>query len=170
MDERQAHDAGNAAQAVLGLLMFGTVIYMAVDFWRTDTIGTWPVVILLGTGLLFWLFNRSGTSANPPQRWWGNGVELPTAPEARPERLRSYALDATVFSLGMAVLTAGGVLLGKEDLGLDAVMSWTGLTGTPLTIAFLVTEVITLGVISFTASYIMGETASARCERALTED
>ena len=48
-----------------------------MDDLRHDRVGTWPVVILLGgTGVLFWLFNRSGTGANPPRRWWGLGTEL----------------------------------------------------------------------------------------------
>ena len=47
-------------------------------------------------------------------------------------------------------------------------MAWTGLTGTPLTIVFLLTELIGLWVIGFAAAYLMGESASARCERALT--
>ena len=156
-----------AAQAVLGLLMLGTVIYMAVEFGRTDTVGTGPVVLLVGTGVLFWLFNRNGTSANPPQRWWGIGAELPTEPEARGERVRSYAADSTLFAVGSAAVTAGATLLGTEDLGLDAVMAWTGLTGTPLTIVFLLTELVGLWVIAFAAAYLMGET-STRCERALT--
>lgn len=168
MDERQSQDAGTAAQAVLGLLMLGTVIYMAVEFWRTDTVGTGPVVLLVGTGVLFWLFNRNGTSANPPQRWWGIGQELPTEPEARGERVRSYAADSTLFAVGSAAVTAGATLAGTEDLGLDAVMAWTGLTGTPLTIVFLLTELIGLWVIGFAAAYLMGESVSARCERALT--
>lgn len=167
MDERKSRNAGNAAQAGLGLLMLATLTYMTVDYLRHDRVGTWPVIILIGTGVLFWFFNRSGASANPPRRWWGQGEELPTEPDQRPTRIRSYALDSTLFTVGSTILTAGGLTLGRDTLSLDALTAWTGLTGTPLTIAFLATELVGLWLVSFALTYRAGETAATSCEREL---
>ena len=95
-DERQERNAGAAAQIVLAVLMIGIVGYLGVQYVRTREIGTWPIVLLLGVGGLFWLVNRMISGAEPPKSVLGR--ELPTSPESRPVRLRSYALDAALLA------------------------------------------------------------------------
>lgn len=83
MDERQQLTAGKAAQAVLGILMVVIIGYLAYDYFVHDRIAVWSMGILLGVGVLFWVFNRSGTTANPPRRLWGVGPDLETDRAAR---------------------------------------------------------------------------------------
>ena len=167
MDERQQLTAGRAAQAVLGILMVAIIGYLAYDYFAHDHIAAWPMGILLGVGLLFWVFNRSGATANPPRRLWGVGPDLETDRSARGERVRSYAVDASLLAAGISMLTVMGVMFGREQLGFDQLFAWTGLAGPMLLTVFLVVELVGTWVVSFVLAFVNGELASATCERAL---
>lgn len=165
MDERQERTAGNAALAVLGILMIAVVAYMAWDYFTRDHVSGLAVALVLGIGVLFWLFNRDGFGANPPRRWGGQGAELPTELAARPVRVRSYAWDATIAALGLTGMTAVGLIAGKEQVNLESFAGWTGLSGAPLIAVMLLAEFVGIWLVSYAISYIGGETASARIER-----
>lgn len=83
------------------------------------------------------------------------------------ERVRSYAVDASLLAAGISMLTVMGVMFGREQLGFDQLFAWTGLTGPMLLTVFLVVELVGTWVVSFVLAFVSGELASASCERAL---
>ncbi len=167
-DERQERNAGAAAQIVLAVLMIGIVGYLGVQYVRTREIGTWPIVLLLGVGGLFWLVNRMISGAEPPKSVLGR--ELPTSPESRPVRLRSYALDAALLAGALAVLTLVALQLGDRPAFVDA--GFAGLSGVPLLAALAAVELVGGGLVFFGFNLLVGESQARLVERreALVED
>lgn len=164
MDERQELNAGRAALMALTVIMLGALGVLAWEYVTTkDVRNTGAILILLGSGLLFFIFQRL-FGAEAPRTLFG--VELPTSsdPVSVASRRRAYAVDALVTAAGMTAVEAVATL----SLDRAAQPSWLAslLTG-PMLAVSLVASFVVLAMLSYALTFVLGEQASAAVERRL---
>lgn len=164
MDERQELNAGRAAMITLMVVCLGALGVLVWDYLQDEEVtNTGAIIVLLGSGGLFWLFNRM-FGAEAPRSVLGH--ELPTGPtpEEKAVRRRSYALDAGLFSVALAVLSVGGLLLGDTQGMGELPAALQGTTG--LVVGALLSLVAGF-VVFFGLNYLGGEQQARAVERKL---
>lgn len=164
MDERQELNAGRAAMITLMLICLGALGVLTWEYIRTQEVtNTAAIVVLLGAGGLFWLFNRM-FGAEAPRSVLGQELPTGSTPEEKQQRRRSYAIDAGLFSVALAAMSVGGLALGDAAAFGEVPEIMQGPAG--MAIAGVASLVIGFAIF-YGFNYLSGEQQARAVERKL---
>lgn len=160
MDERQAINAGKAALITLAVIALGAIGVLTVEYVQTkDVTNTAAVAVLLGSGTLFWAFERM-FGAEAPRSLTGRELPTGSTDPDRVARRNSYLVDAALFAVAMTVLGLAGLALGDADA-----FGTLPIPGGIVSVAIL-GAIVSFGLM-FGLNWLLGESSATSVEKRL---